>query len=182
MFLLLNFLIQHPLWCLVGSILFILFCLFLKRYCNGPMLPEELANSKESLTGRVVVITGVSPNGIGYETTRVLMERGATVVMAVRDVEKGKRTRQMLLESIANETRRSLAKVIAMHCDLNDLDSVASFCEDFRNDFKERCHMLILNAGIYDPKPSMTKQKIESHFGVNHLGEYNVYNGYEKCL
>jgi NAD(P)-dependent dehydrogenase (short-subunit alcohol dehydrogenase family) len=39
--------------------------------------------------GRVAVITGAN-TGLGFETARMLAERGATVVMAVRDIAKGK--------------------------------------------------------------------------------------------
>ena len=42
--------------------------------------------------GRVAVITG-SNTGIGYETAAVLADRGARVVMAVRNLDKGKAAR-----------------------------------------------------------------------------------------
>lgn len=39
-------------------------------------------------SGRVAVVTG-SNTGIGYHTAAVLAHRGAHVVLAVRDLEKG---------------------------------------------------------------------------------------------
>src|SRR2546430_8030134 len=40
--------------------------------------------------GRLAVVTGAN-TGLGFETARVLAARGASVVLAVRDIEKGKR-------------------------------------------------------------------------------------------
>ena len=40
--------------------------------------------------GRLAVVTGAN-TGLGFETARVLAARGASVVLAVRDAEKGKR-------------------------------------------------------------------------------------------
>ena len=39
--------------------------------------------------GRVAVVTGAN-TGLGFETARVLAARGASVVLAVRDTDKGK--------------------------------------------------------------------------------------------
>jgi NAD(P)-dependent dehydrogenase (short-subunit alcohol dehydrogenase family) len=38
--------------------------------------------------GRAAVVTGAN-TGIGYETAAVLARRGANLVLAVRDIEKG---------------------------------------------------------------------------------------------
>ena len=40
--------------------------------------------------GRLAVVTGAN-TGLGLQTARVLAARGASVVLAVRDIEKGKR-------------------------------------------------------------------------------------------
>jgi len=40
--------------------------------------------------GRLAVVTGAN-TGLGFETAQVLAAHGASVVLAVRDIEKGKR-------------------------------------------------------------------------------------------
>jgi Short-chain dehydrogenases of various substrate specificities len=40
-------------------------------------------------SGRLAVVTGAN-TGLGFETARVLAARGASVVLAVRDTDKGK--------------------------------------------------------------------------------------------
>ena len=40
-------------------------------------------------TGRIAIVTGAN-TGIGFEAVRVLAEKGATVIMACRNIDKGK--------------------------------------------------------------------------------------------
>ncbi len=46
-------------------------------------------------TGRTAVVTGAN-SGLGYETCRALARRGARVIMAVRDEDKGRAARDRL--------------------------------------------------------------------------------------
>ena len=72
--------------------------------------------------GRVVIITGAT-SGLGKEATKVLASKGATVVMAVRNTNKG--------EVVAKEITNSFpdAKIDVREMDLNSLKSVKSFCK-----------------------------------------------------
>ena len=115
-------------------------------------------------TGRVAIVTGAN-SGIGFETARVLAEKGATVVMACRNLAKA--------EPKADEIRRRhpTAKVEVMALDLANLDSVAQFASAFRNKYA-RLDLLINNAGIMVPPYEKTEQGFETQFGVNHLGHF----------
>jgi NAD(P)-dependent dehydrogenase (short-subunit alcohol dehydrogenase family) len=115
-------------------------------------------------TGRVAIVTG-SNSGIGFETARVLAEKGATVVMACRNLEKA--------NPKADEIRRAHpgANVEVMRLDLSDLDSVRQFAEAFRAKHS-RLDLLINNAGIMVPPYGKTAQGFETQFGVNHLGHF----------
>ena len=115
-------------------------------------------------TGRVAIVTG-SNSGIGFETARVLAEKGATVVMACRNLEKA--------NPKADEIRAAHpeADIEVMQLDLSNLDSVREFAEAFRAKHA-RLDLLINNAGIMVPPYGKTAQGFETQFGVNHLGHF----------
>lgn len=109
--------------------------------------------------GRMAVVTGAN-TGLGFETARVLAERGASVVLAVRDTEKG---RQAAARMIGDVTVQAL--------DLTSLDSVRAAAAELR-DRHRRIDLLINNAGVmYTPKQT-TRDGFELQFGTNHLGHF----------
>ncbi|MFF0719876.1 SDR family NAD(P)-dependent oxidoreductase [Micromonospora sp. NPDC003816] len=109
--------------------------------------------------GRVAVVTGAN-TGLGYETAKALAERGASVVLAVRDVTKG----QQAAARIAGD-------VTVQALDLTSLDSVRSAAGELRSRL-DRIDLLINNAGVmYTPKQT-TRDGFELQFGTNHLGHF----------
>ena len=109
--------------------------------------------------GRVAIVTGAN-TGLGYETARMLAEHGAHVVLAVRDVEKGKQA-----------AARIGGDVSVQVLDLTSLDSVRSAAADLRA-AHPRIDLLINNAGVmYTPKQT-TEDGFELQFGTNHLGHF----------
>jgi NAD(P)-dependent dehydrogenase (short-subunit alcohol dehydrogenase family) len=115
-------------------------------------------------TGRVAIVSGAN-SGIGFETARVLAEKGATVVMACRNLVKA--------NPKAEEIRGAHpeATVEVMELDLSDLASVRRFADAFRAKHS-RLDLLINNAGIMVPPYGTTAQGFETQFGVNHLGHF----------
>jgi NAD(P)-dependent dehydrogenase (short-subunit alcohol dehydrogenase family) len=91
-------------------------------------------------TGRVAIVTGAN-SGLGYETARALACKGATVIMAVRNLEKG----HAAAERIEGEAPAGSTEV--MHLDLASLASVQHFAEAFRAGY-DRLDLLINNAGV----------------------------------
>jgi NAD(P)-dependent dehydrogenase (short-subunit alcohol dehydrogenase family) len=114
--------------------------------------------------GRVAVITGAN-TGLGYETALALAEHGAHVVLAVRNLDKGK-------DAAAGITAKSPhAEVALQELDLTSLASIRAAAEQLRSDY-DRIDLLINNAGVmYTPK-STTKDGFELQFGTNHLGHF----------
>ncbi|MER5455224.1 SDR family NAD(P)-dependent oxidoreductase [Micromonospora sp. NPDC002389] len=109
--------------------------------------------------GRVAVVTGAN-TGLGYETAKALAERGASVVLAVRDVEKGEQA-----------AARMTGDVTVQALDLTSLDSVRTAAGELRSRI-DRIDLLINNAGVmYTPKRT-TRDGFELQFGTNHLGHF----------
>ncbi len=120
----------------------------------------------EDMRGKVAIVTG-SNTGIGKETARELYRRGATVVLACRDVAKAESARAEIAAS-APESRGSL-RVIAL--DLGSTASIREFADSFRADHTA-LHLLVDNAGLWTTSRSTTKDGFETTFGVNHLGTF----------
>ena len=115
-------------------------------------------------TGRTAVVTGAN-TGLGFETAAALAARGARVVLAVRNLEKGKQAAARISESTPG------ADVELQELDLTSLQAVRAAAEQLRSNH-DRIDLLINNAGVmYTPK-STTKDGFELQFGTNHLGHF----------
>jgi len=113
--------------------------------------------------GRVALVTGAN-SGLGLETTRALLQSGATVLMACRSRRKGEAARAELLKLGASG-------VDLIDLDLSDLNSVDACCREVQSRY-DRLDLLINNAGLMAPPRLLSKQGLEMQFAVNHLGHF----------
>lgn len=117
------------------------------------------ANDVPDQERRVAVVTGAN-TGLGFESARVLAERGATVVLGVRDVDKGR-----------GAAARMVGDVKVQQLDLTSLQSVRAAAAELRETYP-RLDLLINNAGVmYTPRQE-TQDGFELQFGTNHLGHF----------
>ena len=96
-------------------------------------------------TGRVAIVTG-SNTGLGYETALVLADRGARVVLAVRDTEKGKAAAARIVGASPR------ADVTVQPLDLGSLQSIRTAAEELKAACP-RIDLLINNAGVMYVSP-----------------------------
>jgi NAD(P)-dependent dehydrogenase (short-subunit alcohol dehydrogenase family) len=122
------------------------------------------SNNVSDQKGRVAIVTG-SSSGVGYETARVLAEKNATVIIVVRNLQKGNAAADKILGQHPN------VDIKVMELDLANLDSVRKFAAEFKNNFS-RLDLLINNAGVMMPPYSKTADGFELQFGTNHLGHF----------
>lgn len=127
---------------------------FGKKYFNGGTVSADLL--KSNLSGRIVIVTGASMGGIGYETSRVLHSLGATVILVVRNEQAGKEAREAISKQNGHADR-----LVVMLMDLTDLESVKKFAQEFKSKFNQ-LDILINNAGVMACPHSTTKQGIVS--------------------
>lgn len=102
-----------------------------------------------SWAGRVVLVTGCSPGGLGPETAKAMHLTGADVYITSRDAAKGKQ----IADDILSDGKPGKIGVIIM--DLNSLRSVRAGAEEFLQKSGNKLNVLINNAG-----------KLEEPFGL----------------
>lgn len=118
------------------------------------------------LTGRRVLVTGASA-GLGVETIRALVARGARVVGTARDLDKARRA-----TAVAGVPHGTLDLV---ELDLADLASVRR-AADALVAAGRKFDVVIANAGVMACPKGLTADGFETQFGTNHLGHFVFVN------
>jgi len=116
------------------------------------------------LTGKTIIVTGGN-SGLGFEAVKDFGRKNAEVILATRNLEKGKSARKQILSEFPN------CNIKVMQLDLADLDSVKAFAENFKTNYL-RLDVLLNNAGIMWCPYHKTKDGFEAQMGVNHLGHF----------
>lgn len=109
------------------------------------------AANDELVKGKVIIITG-GASGFGEGFVRRWAAAGATVIIGDINVQKGDR----LIRDVRKETRNT--HIHFFHCDVTDWQSQVQF---FKEAVKASPHggidVVVANAGISDPAPSLEK-------------------------
>jgi NAD(P)-dependent dehydrogenase (short-subunit alcohol dehydrogenase family) len=110
-------------------------------------------------TGRRAIVTGAN-GGLGLIAARELARKGASVVLACRNMQKG--------EVALAEVRAAGGEAELASLDLGNLASVREFAAS-----QERTlDLLVNNAGVMAPPRSETADGFELQLGTNHLGHF----------
>lgn len=123
------------------------------------------------LRGHSVIVTG-GASGIGLETARALAQKGASVTLAVRDVEAGGTAARDIIASTGNPA------VAVRRLDLTDLDSVDAFVAGWRDPL----HVLVNNAAVMFTPELRTAYGWELQFATNHMGHFALALGLHDML
>ena len=124
------------------------------------------------LAGKRAIVTGAS-SGIGVESARALAQAGATVTLAVRDTDAGRRTASEIIATTAN------SDIHVIRLDLADRGSIDAFLDDWDGPLD----VLVNNAGVMAlPELELTREGWEMQFAINHLGHFALALGLHDAL
>ncbi|KAJ2942760.1 hypothetical protein O0L34_g14948 [Tuta absoluta] len=116
------------------------------------------------MSGKVVIVTGAN-SGIGFATSMDLARRGAKVILACRDHEKGLAAEKSIRKVTKNNSVRY------EYLDLSSLKSIRNFVEDFKKK-EAKLDVLINNAGASGMGNKKTEDGIIRDMQVNHFGPF----------
>ncbi len=116
------------------------------------------------MKGKNIIITGAT-SGIGKEIARELAAQGAYLVLAVRDVERGRRTAEELA------SRDGSGSIAVMQMDASSRRSIRDFAREYSS-HHQRLDVLINNAGLNRQRRQLSVDGIEMTFATNVLGYY----------
>ena len=114
---------------------------------------------------KTIIITGANA-GLGFSTSKILASKQATVIMACRSETKCQHAMQRIKKLQPD------ADISSAILDLASLKSVQKFASNFIANHPNGLDALILNAGIMMCPFSLTKDNIETQFGVNHVAHH----------
>ncbi|XP_055715681.1 retinol dehydrogenase 12-like [Phlebotomus papatasi] len=148
--------------CILGSMIAVVIVVILlfRNFVMGGQFRKDYITMDE----KVVVITGAN-SGIGKETALDLARRNAKIYLACRDYDRCELARKEIIQATGN------TKIYNRHLDLNTLDSVREFVEEFSTDEKH-LDVLINNAGVLYIPHSITKDGCETTLQVNHISHF----------
>ncbi len=126
--------------------------------------PERLGN----LSGKTYLITGTT-SGTGFEATRILLSKGAKVVMLNRNGKKAEDTITALKQKLGNNI-----DVSNIRMDLAEQASVKAAAAEVLEKVT-RIDALMCNAAIAQvPTQKITVDGWESQMGVNYFGHFTL--------
>jgi NAD(P)-dependent dehydrogenase (short-subunit alcohol dehydrogenase family) len=120
----------------------------------------------QTMNGTRIIVTGAT-SGIGKQIASQLASRGAEVILACRDLDRGKQT----AEEIGGHA--TAAHPVVMAVDTSSHSSIREFAREYQQRY-DRLDVLINNAGVLCPQRSVSVDGVELTFATNVIGYYLI--------
>ncbi|CAH8674881.1 unnamed protein product [Schistosoma bovis] len=149
---------------------------------------RKLCVINKRLDGKMAIVTGCN-TGIGLYTASELARRGATIIMACRNIERANKAKTRLLEMYGKNNEKSgetdiacspvksslkpieSDQLIIEQLDLASLTSIREFVDRIKSKYN-KIDFLINNAGLILQNYTTTEDGFEMTMGVNYFGPF----------
>ncbi|KAJ7921110.1 hypothetical protein B0H13DRAFT_2267976 [Mycena leptocephala] len=119
----------------------------------------------DEIRGKNVLVTGTSPNGIGFETARVIAKHANLVIITGYNLERLKLSEDAIKRDVPSANIRPLV------LDLSSLAAVRKAAAEI-NAYPEVLHVLIHNASAPFGPFKLTVDKLENQMATDHIGPF----------
>ena len=125
---------------------------------------EVAADCKDIIKGKVILTTGVTPGSIGATFVQAIAKHSPKLlILAGRDTSKCEDTAKSVVSTSPDVSTRIL------ELDLGSLRQIREAAAEV-NSYTDHIDVLCNNAGVMASPYSLTKDGLETQFGVNHIG------------
>lgn len=133
---------------------------------------DKILDKYPSLEGKFIVITGAS-SGLGLAFCKLVLKKGANVVLGIRNLDKGEKILKELQEEFP------LSNITILKLDQASFRSIDEFSLSLKEKFAH-IDYFVFNAGVYSSKEDYkTEDNFELTLGTNYLGVYKLYYSLE---
>jgi NAD(P)-dependent dehydrogenase (short-subunit alcohol dehydrogenase family) len=135
---------------------------------DGDQIASDLS---ASIKNKTILITGVSPGGLGAEFALTISRHSpALIILVGRDITKIEKTASQITEVAPSVATRILKLDLASQVQVREAAKEVLL-------YTESIDVLVNNAGIMAKSPySQTPEGIEAQFGANHIGHFLFTN------
>ncbi|GLA65073.1 hypothetical protein AtubIFM56815_002951 [Aspergillus tubingensis] len=142
----------------------------MSSYSSQTSAEQVAQDCQNAIANKTVLVTGVSPGGLGAEFAKVIAIHGPSLlILASRDIAKAQQTAQEIADIAPGVPTRLL------ELDLRSQAQVRIAAKEVLT-YKEDIDVLVNNAGVMASPFSLTDDGIESQFATNHVGHFLFTN------
>ena len=139
-------------------------------YNNKTKATEVASNLASHIAGKVILTTGVTPNGLGaFFVETIAKHNPALLILAGRSASKVQATADRIKSTSPDVETRIVILDLASQAQIRDAAKQVL-------GYPEPIDVVVNSAGIMAGPYALTKEGIESQFGSNHIGHFLFTN------